>query len=65
VSLAAFLLTCALWSFTSLAPVLVRAAGSLKSERRAGRAPAVSPPLAQCCELIMALTMSYMLILLA
>jgi len=65
VSLAAFLLTYALWSLTTLAPVLVRAAGSLRSERRAGRAPEVSPPLAQCCELIMALTMSYMLILLA
>ena len=65
VSLAAFLLTYALWSLTTLAPVLVRAAGSLRSERRAGRAPEVSPPLAQCCELIMVLTMSYMLILLA
>jgi hypothetical protein len=65
VSLAAFLLTYALWSLTTLAPVLVRAAGSLRSERRAGRAPEVSPPLAQCCEVIMALTMSYMLILLA
>ena len=65
VSLAAFLLTYALWSVTTLAPVLVRAAGSLRSARPAGRAPEVSPPLAQCCEFIMALTMGYMLILLA